>query len=187
MGNSMTLTCLLADAIDSEWSRMAAIRLGDVPSTLPTPAHYVLVLKDDRPFKTIEVHLPRQTFSLFIEAQIWEGWIAVGFGCSVFLVSVDGDDICEVDLDQSGKYEGNYFAGFSFASDFLLARSGYGLTCIDRRGATKWRNYGLGLDGVTIDGITSDTITGEGEWDPPGGSRPFAVWLDDGRNLKGRP
>lgn len=48
----------------------------------------------------------------------------------------------------------------------------------------EWENRGLGIDGVLVHEISGDVIAGEGEWDPPGGWKPFRVRLNTGQNLK---
>jgi len=44
-----------------------------------------------------------------------------------------------------------------------------------------WRSDCLGIDGVMVDQVADGIIRGKGEWDPPGGWRPFQVRFATGR------
>lgn len=44
-----------------------------------------------------------------------------------------------------------------------------------------WRSDALGIDGVIVDRISADEIEGQGEWDPPGGWKPFRVSAHSGK------
>lgn len=43
-----------------------------------------------------------------------------------------------------------------------------------------WTSPQVGLDGVLVLSVTGGQVLGEGEWDPPGGWRPFALDLASG-------
>lgn len=42
-------------------------------------------------------------------------------------------------------------------------------------------NDDLGLEGVIVNSVEDGIVRGEGEWDPPGGWRPFSLRLDTGQ------
>lgn len=46
---------------------------------------------------------------------------------------------------------------------------------IDGDGRVRWRNNNLGLDGIQLNSVSGNTIVGTGEWDPPGGWKPFMI------------
>ena len=73
------------------------------------------------------------------------------------------------------------FDEFRPEGDRLLVASGEDITCLDDRGTILWRSERLGLDGVVIHSVDNGLISGDGEWDPPGGWRPFVISLSGGR------
>jgi hypothetical protein len=75
---------------------------------------------------------------------------------------------------------GMYFIEIREAPDYLLAVSGSGVARIDGDGGLRWHTRHLGIDGVVIDRIEDGVIVGQGEWDPPGGWRPFRISLATG-------
>jgi len=78
---------------------------------------------------------------------------------------------------------GSYFAAFYAAQDYLLVASGEGLLRLSSRGEVMWRASGLGIDGVLVSMVEDSLVKGDGEWDPPGGWRPFVLRLDSGEML----
>ena len=54
---------------------------------------------------------------------------------------------------------------------------------LDEEGELLWTSPALGVDGVLVHSIDDGVIAGEGEWDPPGGWRPFRVALSSGLAL----
>ena len=48
-------------------------------------------------------------------------------------------------------------------------------------GSLLWTSEELGIDGVVVNDFDHDIIRGDGEWDPPGGWRPFAVNANNGK------
>ena len=66
------------------------------------------------------------------------------------------------------------------AENAVLAASASELLCFARDGRLAWRAGNLGLDGVVVHRIRDGVIEGDGEWDPPGGWRPFRLRLDSG-------
>jgi len=43
-----------------------------------------------------------------------------------------------------------------------------------------WKSARCAIDGVIIHSIEGNVISGSGEWDPPGGWKPFSLQLSDG-------
>jgi hypothetical protein len=87
---------------------------------------------------------------------------------------------------------GAYFAKIYKTVGLLLAASGENLHAISRNGTLFWEAEHLGIDGVVINRIEEDVAYGEGEWDPPGGWKPFKIeletgqveWLKQNKNLR---
>jgi hypothetical protein len=49
----------------------------------------------------------------------------------------------------------------------------------------RWRSPSVGVDGVVIDRVATGFIYGVGEYDPPGGWRPFVLDLESGQKREG--
>ncbi|HEX4382949.1 MAG TPA: hypothetical protein VH083_08370, partial [Myxococcales bacterium] len=73
-----------------------------------------------------------------------------------------------------------YFGHLYPLEDKLLVASASRLHCFDQQGIAVWQSADLGLDGVIVDSVDDGVIHGQGEWDPPGGWRPFRVALATG-------
>ena len=104
------------------------------------------------------------------------GVLAVGFGDRLRLVSLTDKGQREHRLD-------SYFVELHQAEDALLALSGSGILRLDREGRAVWQRSGLGIDGVVMREVKDGAIYGEGEWDPPGGWRPFTLDFATGKQL----
>ena len=78
---------------------------------------------------------------------------------------------------------GTYFGHLYPSEEFLLVASAERLFRIDPDGAVKWRSGELGIDGVIVDRVSDQGIEGSGEWDPPGGWRPFRISVESGKPL----
>lgn len=74
-----------------------------------------------------------------------------------------------------------YFAAFYSREDYLLAASADALLRMTADGKVLWKTRGLGLDGVTINRVGNGCVEDQGEWDPPGGWRPFKLQLESGK------
>jgi hypothetical protein len=77
----------------------------------------------------------------------------------------------------------SYFGHFYPSDEWLILASGYRLLLISPTGSVAWKTEELGLDGVIVDSIADGLIHGQGEWEPPGGWRPFQVRLDTGEKI----
>jgi hypothetical protein len=111
--------------------------------------------------------------SAFAECIAWKHWIVVGIGHHVHLVPLTGDDPSTLDLD-------DYFGHLYPLDHSLLVASGQKLFCVTTDGIVKWTSPELGIDGVVVIQVRDGIIDGEGEWDPPGGWKPFRLRLDTG-------
>lgn len=128
------------------------------PQTVRFDARYLAI---DTPFRKAAI--------------VWYDWFVFGFGERAILVSLDLQKQIEISL-------GIYFETFTEDADFLLIASGQGIVRLEPQGTIVWRNDDLGIDGVLIHDIEDGIIEGDGEWDPPGGWRPFRISLATGKD-----
>ena len=108
---------------------------------------------------------------------VWHGLVVIGFGHSVHLVPLSGDLPRAIPLGAGGC---DHFGQLFPQHHVLLVASGTHLFCLDTAGRILWVSDELGIDGVAVNRVEGDTIHGEGEWDPPGGWRPFGLDLRTG-------
>ena len=147
---------------------MLPVRIGDIPSGLGTPDKYLLLSRDASPVLRVDAYRSSQECFTFTAAIIWHEFLVVGWGHSAYLINVDNGSLITHSL---GVYCGYIYADNSY----LLIASGERLCCIRRNGSLQWRFDKLGIDGVVVNDVTDGTISGDGEWDPPGGWRPFRI------------
>ncbi|WBS01701.1 hypothetical protein OU994_26100 [Pseudoduganella sp. SL102] len=123
--------------------------------------------------------------SCFRSVRCVGGIAYIGFGRFVFVVDISRNDIRRHELD-------GYFGHLYDTSDLehlddriaVLAASASELLAFDRTGNLLWKQSGLGIDGVVLHHAGLDRIGGEGEWDPPGGWRPFTLIAQSGERLE---
>lgn len=160
--------------LDERWLQTSPLRLGRVPGGLGTPVRYVLVHDDSVLLLRLDLYGSDEETYAFEAARPWAEWIAVGWGHRLFLVALRGEAPQTVDL-------GAYFGSMVDMGDSLVVASAERLLCLDVTGRVAWRTEVVGLDGVLVHGFDESWIDGEGEWDPPGGWRPFRVERRTGR------
>jgi hypothetical protein len=154
------------------WERIKPLRVGCIPTGLGTPNVYVLVENDGAPFMRVDVYGAEDCYA-FEDIIVWREFVVIGFGSRVHLVNCQNQETITFELD-------SYFGHFYPGADWLIIASGYRLHLIDPIGRVAWKTEMLGLDGVIVDSIEGSFIHGQGEWDPPGGWRPFQVRLETG-------
>lgn len=162
-------TAEFRSAIYEPWTSIEPISAGDPHSRNETPDRYVLV-EAGQNLRRIDIYDPPQAFE---EVTIWHDVVVIGFGNHVFLVSIPEGALIAIDV-------GGYFGNFYVEEDLLLATSESRLFRISRIGELIWTSDAVGLDGVVIARVADGIVYGEGEWDPPGGWKPFAVSLESG-------
>lgn len=171
----------LVPTLGAEWLALAPIRLGRVPPGIGTPACYVTVESEGGdPILRCDLYTSGdpECFA-FQDARIWKSWVVIGFGHAIHLVGLEGQPSSSVAL---GCYFGHFYPG----DECLLVASCDHLHRFDPDGSKKWRSAQLGLDGVVVHRVAGGAIEGDGEWDPPGGWRPFRVSLASGTGLEPR-
>ena len=176
---SAMITAEIRGMIEFPWLDTPVVRVGDVPSYLPTPDAYVTVADDDEPL--LRVYVYAEGPAPFREALVWKGWIVIGIGYDVHLVRPEGRDTRSVSLGSYFSYFGHLYP----AEDRLLVASGDKLFCLTPDGGVAWVSKDVGLDGVIVNHVGGGIIYGQGEWDPPGGWKPFQVSLTTGAVMSG--
>jgi len=99
--------------------------------------------------------------------------VVIGFADAVHFVSLEGQQ------HRSYPLQG-YFAHLYPTEEAFLVASAFDLHCFDIEAGLRWSAENLGIDGVVIKSVKNDIVHGEGEWDPPGGWRPFTISLRSG-------
>jgi len=110
------------------------------------------------------------------EACVWSEFVAIGWGDHAYLVHLQTRHVSIIALD-------SYFGHLYPTENGLLIASGERLQLISRDGNLMWQSDVLGIDGVIVDDVDSALIRGRGEWDPPGGWKPFAVCVKTGQTV----
>lgn len=166
----------LRETIDPPWLAMEPVVVGDVPSGQGTPCVYVLVEDDGMPVMRIDVHERAPSAHPFTEAITWAGFVVIGFGGFVHLVSLTTRAASSFPLSC-------YFGHLYPVDDRLLVADAEYLTCFDAAGAIRWRSERLGIDGVVVTSVEGEVIEVKGEWDPPGGWRPYRILISNGASV----
>lgn len=164
------LTVNHSSSLSSPWSVMPPLRLGKVR---PNAADlYVTISEGDRPLLRVDIYGGEETFC-FTDAIVWGQRVFAGFGDTLYVIDAAKRTGSAIAL-------GSYFGSFFGAPECLLVASGECLLRLSPAGLVLWKSRPLGLDGIIITGVENGLIKGEGEWDPPGGWKPFAIALDTG-------
>lgn len=164
----------VSGAIDAAAVEFDPVRVGRIPATLGTPDRYVTVADDDRLVLRVDVYSYGADCFAFENAIVWRGNLVVGFGSHVHAVCIATRAAVSVPLE---CYYGDFYA----TADYLLIASGERLFRMEPDRSILWKSPVLACDGVVVHDAGPPVIRGEGEWDPPGGWRPFAVSALDGR------
>jgi hypothetical protein len=167
----------ITPTISSPWTEMSSLTVGSTTSTLAIPECFVTVSIDGQPTMRLDLYAHPDDYHCFKEAIVWSIFIAIGFGHRLYLVNRFNFNVIQVDL-------GEYFGNFYPTDTHLLVASSDRLFCIRPDGSLRWESCLLGLDGVIVHSTTATTIEGDGEWDPPGGWRPFRVSMQDGQLIE---
>lgn len=137
----------------------------------------MLVEEENKPAWRIDVYADSGVESFaFQQVVLWRDFIVIGFGNHVYLVTAGSETWQAHDL-------GDYFSQLHPGDDYLLVASAERLMRIAPDGMVTWRTDMLAIDGIVLDDINGGVIYGQGEWDPPGGWRPFRVSLATGESL----
>lgn len=101
--------------------------------------------------------------------------LAIGLQDDLFLFDLEKEQ-----LIRSQKMSW-YFSHLYANKDRIYAASAWNIICFSQNGDEIWKSPDLGIDGVIIHSFDEGYIDGDGEWDPPGGWRPFRLDIETGR------
>jgi hypothetical protein len=162
-------------ALDGDWVRLAPVKVGRDAREGAAPSRFVLVSSAGAPVLRIDLYESGEPECRAFEAtELWAPWVVVGYGHWVHLISVESKQVTSFDL-------GAYFGHLYFFEDSLFVASCDYVFRIARDAALLWRSEQVGLDGVLISEISTEQLEGSGEWDPPGGWRPFCISAKTGK------
>jgi hypothetical protein len=162
----------LHNTISEPWIAVHAIRVGRVPMGIGTPGVYVTIEEDGVPFARVDAW--PLTAGPFTEAIAWENFVVLGWNDHAHIVDPRTREVTSVECD-------GYFGHLYPVGDHLLIADASRLVCFDEHGERLWESDTLGIDGVVVDDVQDGIIVGKGEWDPPGGWKPFRVSLEGGQ------
>ena len=164
----------MSGVVEPEWLSVISVRVGRVPPGGGTAECYVTVLEDDKPVLRVDVYAYGPDCFAFQDAIVWRDNLIVGFGSHVHAIALADRSATTVALE-------SYFGHVYPTRDYLLLASGERLFRMEPDRSILWKSEPLGIDGVVVREPGPTVVRGEGEWDPPGGWRPFAVFAIDGR------
>jgi hypothetical protein len=169
----LTSVCraLLHNSIDEPWTTIEPLRVGLVPEGQGTPRGLVTVERDGLPYMRIDAYAEHD--GPFSEVVVWDIFIVLGWSDVVHVIDPVSRRVKSIRC-------GGYFGHLYPYDGHLLIASASELLCLNRGAEEVWRRQNLGIDGVVVDRVTEGVIFGQGEWDPPGGWRPFQLELETG-------
>jgi hypothetical protein len=160
--------------LEDDWLGVPAVRLERRASHAGSPDRYVLVKHGALRFRC-EIFLTDPEAFPFEDVRVWQGLLIIGYGSTLYCVDIATRAARIYSLD-------DYFGSLTTGDGYCLIASATRILRIDRTGAKLWESNAIAVDGVVISNV-DDAITGDGEWDPPGGWRPFALSLATGQSL----
>jgi hypothetical protein len=160
------------NTVDQPWTAMQPIRVGRVPNGEGTPGVYVTVERDGLPVARIDAW--PLVAGPFTQVVMWKEFVVLGWNDQVHLVDPITRKFTSVTCD-------GYFGHIYPVEDELLIADASRLMCVNERGEHLWESVPLGIDGVIVNDVQDGVVIGQGEWDPPGGWRPFRLSLQNGQ------
>jgi hypothetical protein len=180
--NPYMLHAELSTSITEAWSEVDALCLGSAPRhTLQTADLFVNISEDEHTLLRADIYQsPQPECFAFQDAIVWNNRIFVGYGECVYVI----DPALRIGWQIYLTGVAGYFGAFYSAPGYLLVASGDSLLRLTDDGRVLWAAHDLGLDGVIVDSVENGIICGQGEWDPPGGWKPFELHLDSGQLIR---
>jgi hypothetical protein len=157
--------------IASPWIEMNPVQLGNVPETVRSADYFVVVEDGNEPRMRIDIY--GDSYSAFRAVVFWKKFIVLGWDHDVHFINIENGNAKTVYLE-------SYFGHLYPTESFLLAASGEKLFCFAGDANLLWISDALGIDGVVVNHIDDNFIHGDGEWDPPGGWKPFRLKANSG-------
>lgn len=157
---------------DAEAKLAPHIDVGHPSDTHSTPDALCLLSLDGEPTLCVRLRRTSDESYTFRDAKYWRGLFIVGWGDAFYVLNPESISAIRHDL-------GTYF-GYIHADDALLIASAERVVRVSPDGIITWTSEPVGIDGVTFTNVDADFVGGNGEWDPPGGWKPFRLRLTDG-------
>lgn len=170
----MAARAMFVSTLDTAWREIEPVRLGPVPTGDGTPDRFVTVEASDGSQLRLDLYQASEETCCFEEICFWLEFVVIGWGHHIHLVDLQTKTVATIDL-------GGYFGSLHPVEQCLLVASDQCLFRIEPDGSVLWRSESLGIDGVTVSVVTEDVVRGSGEWEPPGGWRPYQVSLATGQ------
>jgi hypothetical protein len=171
----VSITASFLAELTPRWQAIAPLRLGGTEPRHVTPNRHVIVEGEGLTLRCEIFQNGLECFP-FEDVQVWRGLLLVGYGCHLYVVNLATRAVTE------HRY-GSYFGSLYIDPDYCLVASGASLYRLDEKGGYAWASRDLGIDGVLVHDVSDGVVHGDGEWDPPGGWRPFSVRLSDGARV----
>jgi len=176
------ITGSFVDRFGEGWEKNPSLDIHKI-TVLGNPSAFVAIEKNRVPYLRITIHT-NDEYKCFSGIRHAGEVVAIGYGEHVHFVDIATKEAKSVKVP---GYFGNIYTPEDFGSldpqafDFLVA-SAETLLRFQRDGVLVWETERLGIDGVfvSIVDLEKSLVHGQGEWDPPGGWKPFTVRLDDG-------
>lgn len=149
-----------------------SVDIGSPENDHSSPDSFCLLSLDDTPLICARLWRNSNESYPFREACYWRELFIIGWGNAFYVIKPKSASVTRHEL---GTYFGNIHA-----SNFLLIASAERAVRLSEDGAIAWISEPLGIDGVTILAVDDRFVSGNGEWDPPGGWKPFRLHLPDG-------
>jgi hypothetical protein len=166
------------DFIDERWQSMQPIQVGVPHPGSARPDAYITVTQNGVPFALANAWEDRHSPYVFVGLLCWGRFVVFGWGSHAYLIDPQTRAVITVPCN------GYFGHAYPFDQHLLIADADR-LICFDIDGNKLWTSDYVGIDGVIVDEVRDGTIYGQGEWDPPGGWRPFRVSLKTGEATLG--
>jgi hypothetical protein len=166
---------------DEIWARLPVLARPDADAG--DDVEYVGIHRDGQPYALLVVkdHRSRSAFSA---VACINDVVFVGIGESLYVVSFATQ---KIDRYPMRGYFGSLYLPEDVAEDDadigVFVASASDLYRFSADGMLLWRSVDLGIDGVLVYSVEQARIRGSGEWDPPGGWRPFVLDLMTGQAI----
>jgi hypothetical protein len=165
----------LTHTIEAEWLSVSAAIIGSPGSGLRTPDLYILVHAPKQRRVRVDLYRASEDTSCFEDVRLVGKVLTIGCGHRIHFVEVGGEDLAVMSHNL-----GSYFGHFLYFADSVIVASAERVFRFTAQGSLLWRSDVVGIDGVIVDAVDDERICGKGEWDPPGGWRPFCLDLANG-------
>jgi len=140
-----------------------------------------VAIVDNEGLRTQVTVLSGAGYSCFQDARCVEDIAYIGFGEYIFVLNMNTGASFSHRLDGyfGHMYDDSDLENLPARFSVLVTSASEALTFV-RTGELLWTRPNLGIDGVVFLAADEKQFNGEGEWDPPGGWKKFAVSADSG-------